>query len=128
MILERAGYQVVAIDDPAYALQAFTTSGIDAVVFGESIRGPLQHELARHFKGMNRSVPIIAMSKTSGSFPAGLVDEQLESLGDPQLLLEALRRVLVRAGDSSVTDGHNGAGPDSSTGATTVSENRKSDG
>jgi len=31
------------------------------------------------------------------------VDEQLESLGDPQLLLEALKRVLVRDGDSSAS-------------------------
>jgi hypothetical protein len=31
------------------------------------------------------------------------VDEQLESLGDPQLLLEALKRVLVRDGNSSAS-------------------------
>jgi hypothetical protein len=110
MILERAGYQVIPIDDPALALQVFTTSIINAVVFGESIRSQLQLELARNFKGMRRSVPIIAMSKTTRRwFPADLVDEQLESLGDPQLLLEALQRVLIRDGNGAVRDGNDGA-------------------
>jgi hypothetical protein len=53
---------------------------------------------------LNSAVPIIALSKTSGSqVPSGIVDEQLESLGDPQLLLEALRRVLARDGESDAS-------------------------
>jgi hypothetical protein len=32
MILERAGYQVIAIDDPVQAMQVFTTWVINAVV------------------------------------------------------------------------------------------------
>jgi hypothetical protein len=44
-------------------------------------------------------VPIIALSSSSGSqFASGIVDEQLESLGDPQLLVEAVKRVLARNG------------------------------
>lgn len=95
MILERAGYQVVAIDDPDEAVQIFKTSAVSAVVFGDSINGELRFQLARTFKTLNHAVPIVALSKTSGSLvPTGLVDQQLESLGDPHLLLEALRRVL----------------------------------
>ena len=100
MILERAGYKVIAITNPNEAARAFAASAIHAVVFGDSIQSDQRTELARTFKRLDRSVPIIALSKTSGSqFPAGTVDEQLESLGDPQLLLEALKRVLARDGN-----------------------------
>jgi DNA-binding response OmpR family regulator len=102
MILERAGYQIIAIDDPDEAVRVFKTSVVDAVVFGDSINGEQRFQLARTFKGLNRAVPIIALSKTSGSLsPTGLIDQHLESLGDPHLLLEALKRVLSRDGDGS---------------------------
>ncbi len=102
MILERAGYQIIAIDDPDEAVRIFKTSVVDAVVFGDSINGEQRFQLARTFKGLNRAVPIIALSKTSGSqSPAGLIDQHLESLGDPHLLLEALKRVLSRDGNGS---------------------------
>jgi DNA-binding response OmpR family regulator len=102
MILERAGYQVIAIDDPGEAVRVFKTSVVDAVVFGDSINGERRLELARTFKALNSAVPIVTLSKTSGSqMPAGLVDQQLESLGDPHMLLEALKHVLSRDGDGS---------------------------
>jgi len=83
-------------------VQIFKTSVVDAVVFGDSINGEQRLQLARTFKSLNRAVPIIALSKTSGSqMPAGLVDQQLESLGDPHMLLEALKHVLSPDGDGS---------------------------
>ena len=102
MILERAGYRIVAIDDPNEAVRMFKTSVVDAVVIGDSMNGELRFQLARTFKTLNSAVPIVALSNTSGSqMPAGLVDQQLESLGDPHLLLEALKHVLSRDGDGS---------------------------
>jgi DNA-binding response OmpR family regulator len=104
MILERAGYQIVAIDDPDEAVRIFKTSTVNAVVFGGSINGEQRLELARKFKSLSSSVPIVALSKTSGlQFPVGLVDQHLESLGDPQLLLEALKSVLSSHADGSAT-------------------------
>jgi DNA-binding response OmpR family regulator len=104
MILERAGYKVIAIANPEEAVRMFTASAVDAVVLGDSIQAGQRNDLARTFKRLSPSVPIIALSQTSGSqVPSGIVDEQLESLGDPQLLLEALKRVLVRDGDSSAS-------------------------
>ncbi len=100
MILERVGYNVVAVGDPAEAVRVFTASTIAAVVLGPSMPAGQGLELAVAFKRLNRSVPIIALTQTSGSqLPAGVVDEQLECLGDPQLLLESLQRVLARNGD-----------------------------
>ena len=102
MILERAGYRIVAIDDPNEAVRMFKTSVVDAVVIGDSMNGELRFQLARTFKTLNSAVPIVALSNTSGSqMPAGLVDQQLESLGDPHLLLEALKHVLSQDGKSS---------------------------
>lgn len=102
MILERAGYQVVAIDDAEEAVQMFKTSAVSAVVFGDSINGEQRLQLAQAFKSLNSAVPIVALSKTSGSqFPVELVDQHLESLGDPHLLLEALKRVLSPDDDGS---------------------------
>jgi DNA-binding NtrC family response regulator len=104
MILERAGYKVIAIANPDEAVRIFSASSLDAVVFGDSVQADQRNELARTFKRLNPSVPIIALSQTSGSqVPPGIVDEQLESLGDPQLLLEALKRVLARDGDGSAS-------------------------
>jgi DNA-binding response OmpR family regulator len=102
MILERAGYQIIAIDDPNEAVRIFKTSAVDAVVFGDSISGDQRSQLAQTFKSLKRSVPIIALSKTSASqFTRGLIDQHLESLGDPRLFLEALQRLLSRDGDGS---------------------------
>lgn len=104
MILERAGYQIVAIDDPNEAVRIFKTSEVSAVVFGDSIDGEVRFQLARTLKALNRAVPIVALSKTSSQLPAGLIDQHLESLGDPHLLLEALQRVLSQNGDGSARD------------------------
>jgi CheY-like chemotaxis protein len=95
LILERAGYRVVAAADAAEAASIFTAITVHAVVLGDSLNRDQGLELARRFKTLNSSVPIVALSKTTGTqIPATLVDEQLETLGDPRLLLEALVRVL----------------------------------
>jgi DNA-binding response OmpR family regulator len=95
LILERAGYQVVAASDPVEATSIFTASVVHAVVLGDSLSREQGVELARTFKELNSSVPIVALNKTTGTqIPAVLVDEQVESLGDPRLLLEALVRIL----------------------------------
>src|SRR3954447_3721902 len=84
MILERAGYQIVAIDDPNEAVRIFKTSEVSAVVFGDSINGEQRVQLAQTFKNLNHVVPIVALSNTIGSqSPAGFIDQQLESLRSP---------------------------------------------
>jgi DNA-binding response OmpR family regulator len=95
LILERAGYHVVAAHDTDEATSIFTASVVHAVVLGDSLSREQGLELARTLKELNSSVPIVALSKTSGTqIPALLVDEHVESLGDPRFLLEALVRVL----------------------------------
>jgi CheY-like chemotaxis protein len=103
MILERAGYKVISTTNPDAAVRIFTGSPFDAVVFGDSLPPDQRLELALKFKSLNPSVPIVALSNCSGSqFASGIVDEQLESLGDPQLLVEAVKSVLARNGEDPV--------------------------
>ena len=100
LILERAGYRVLAASDPAEAASIFSSSIIDAVIIGDSLQSDQRLELARRFKQLKDSVPIVVLNKTSGTqVPSRLVDEQLESLGDPRLLLETLVRLLPAQSD-----------------------------
>ena len=99
LILERAGYKILSASDPQEATAIFMKDGVNAVVIGDSLQPDQRLELARNFKRLNQSIPIVVLSKTSGTqVPAGVVDEQLESLGDPRLLVEALARVLPKDG------------------------------
>lgn len=99
LVLEQAGYRVLATEDPGEAERIFTNGGIHAVVFGETIQGQQRIELGASFKQKNPSVPIVFLYRMNGfRVPPGIADEQVESLGGPRLLLQALDRVL---GDGS---------------------------
>ena len=95
LILKRAGYGVVSADDPADVTRVFASSPAHPVALCDSLQAAERLELARLLKHLKGWVTIVALSRTSGTqMPASLVDEQLECPGDPQLLLDALRRVL----------------------------------
>lgn len=103
LILERAGYRVVSTNDPGEATRIFIATPVHAVVFGDSIPSEQRVQLARSLKNANGAIPIIAFNNSNGTqISAGIVEEQLESLGDPQLLLEALERVLPVNGNQHV--------------------------
>src|ERR1041384_1433901 len=97
LILERAGYRVVSASSPACATSIFTNSVVHAVVLGDSLSRDQGLELARTFKKLNGSVPIVALNKTTGTqIPRSMVDEQLEGRRAFRLRLEALGRVVTR--------------------------------
>lgn len=102
LVLEQAGYRVLATEDPTEAERIFSGGEIHAVLFGEAIQAQQQIELGTSFKRTNPSVPIVFLYRMNGfRVPPGIADEQVESLGGPRLLLQALRRVL---GGGSGTD------------------------
>ena len=102
LVLEQAGYCVLAAEDPGEAERIFTGGGIHAVVFGETIQAQQRIELGASFKQINPAVPIVFLYRMNGfRVPPGIADEQVESLGGPKLLLQALGRVL---GDGSKMD------------------------
>ena len=102
LVLEQAGYRVLATEDPSEAERIFSDGGVHAVVFGETIQAQQRIELGASFKQLNSSVPIVFLYCMNGfRVPPGIADEQVESLGGPKILLQALGRVL---GDGSSMD------------------------
>jgi len=95
LVLEQAGYQVVATDDAGQAERIFRDDHISAVIFGETMRADERIELGKAFKQLKPSVPIVFLYKMNGfRVPPGIADEQVEFLSGPKLLLHALARVL----------------------------------
>jgi len=95
LILERAGYQVISTGDLSEALQLFTDNVVHAVVLGDSISAENRQQLGGRLKSLKPPVPIVMLCKTNDSRALrDLADEQVESFEDPQILLDALRRVL----------------------------------
>lgn len=95
LVLEQAGYRVLATDDAGQAEQLFRQDHISAVVFGETMRADDRIELGTAFKRVKPSVPILFLYKMNGfRVPPGIADEQVEFLGGPKLLLQALNRLL----------------------------------
>jgi hypothetical protein len=102
LVLEQAGYRVLATEDPQEAERIFSDGGISAVILGETIQAQQRIELGASFKRIKPSVPIVLLYRMNGfRVPSGIADEQVESLGGPKLLLQALGRVL---GDGSCVD------------------------
>jgi hypothetical protein len=98
LVLEQAGYRVLATEDPGEAERIFH-AGVHAVVFAET-EAQQRIELGASFKQINPSVPIVFLYRMNGfRVPPGIADEQVESLGGPRLLLQALGRVLGNGSD-----------------------------
>lgn len=66
-----------------------------ALVLGDSISAENRQQLCTSLKRLNPRVPIVMLCKTNDSRALrDLADEQVESFEDPQLLLDALERVV----------------------------------
>lgn len=95
---------MLATEDPSEAERIFSDGGVHAVVLGETIQAQQRIELGASFKRLNSSVPIVFLYCMNGfRVPPGIADEQVESLGGPKILLQALGRVL---GDGSSMDNY----------------------
>lgn len=95
LILERAGYRVLSTRDLEEAIRLFEISAIDAVVIGDSISAHNRMELGKKFRELKHPVPIVMLCKMNDSRALReIADAQVESEHGPELLLEALERVL----------------------------------
>jgi DNA-binding NtrC family response regulator len=105
LVLEQAGYRVLATDDPGEAERIFSAAEINAVIFGETLEAQQRIELGTNFKRIKPSIPIVFLYKMNGfRVPPGIADEQVEFLGGPRLLLGAIDRVLGKAGAAQGED------------------------
>lgn len=99
LILERAGYGVLSAGDPREAVSLFQQNEVHAVILGDSISPEKRQELGSSLKRLKPDIPIVMVCRITDSRALReMADEQVEALADPQLLLEALARVL-RDGD-----------------------------
>lgn len=97
LILERAGYRVLSTGDLKEAVQLFEKNEINAVVLGDSISPERRYQLGSSFKRLKPPVPIVMVCRVSDSRTLReMADEHVDALDDPQFLLEALERVLLR--------------------------------
>jgi len=95
LILERAGYQVIAAGDLKEALQLFEQRNVDAVLLADSMNAEYREKLATTLKRLRPAVPIVMLCKMGDSRTLRqIADEQVESGDGPQSLLDALAHVL----------------------------------
>lgn len=88
---------MLSTGDLKEAVRLFQDHEIHAVVLGDSISPERRHELGSSLKRMKPLVPIVMVCKLSDSRALReMADEQVEAFEDPELLLEALHRVLRR--------------------------------
>ncbi|PYP87464.1 MAG: hypothetical protein DMG65_16945 [Candidatus Angelobacter sp. Gp1-AA117] len=95
LILERAGYRVIAAGDLKEAVQRVKQTNVDAVVLADSMSAEYREQLGTTLKQLKPAVPIVMLCKMSD--PRSLrqvADEQVELDEGPQSLLDALARVL----------------------------------
>ena len=75
---------------------------LHAVVLGEFVDGERRLEVGRTCKQLKPAVPIVVLYRMSGfRVTPDIADEQVELLDDPQFLLDAIGRVLMRKHGSS---------------------------
>lgn len=97
LILERAGYRVIAADDLKEALQLFEQQAVDAVLLADSMNAEYREKLGASLKRLRPAVPIVMLCNMGDSRTLRqIADEQVEAGDGPQSLLDALARVLKR--------------------------------
>ena len=105
LVLEQAGYRVLATPDPEEAERIFANGDVSAVVFGETSKAQQHIDLGARFKCIRPGVPIVFLYRMNGfRLPPGIADEQVEFLRGPKSLLQALDRVLGNASDCAQDD------------------------
>lgn len=97
LILERAGYKVIAAGDLKEALQLFEQRDVDAVLLADSMSAEYREKLGASLKRLKPAVPIVMLCKMGDPRTLRqIADEQVESGDGPQSLLDGLARALKR--------------------------------
>jgi len=97
LILERAGYQVIAAGDLNEAVRLFEQTNVDAVVLADSVKAEHREQLGATLKHLKPAIPIVMFCNMSDSRTVRkIADEHVEPYESPQCLLDALARVLKR--------------------------------
>ena len=76
LVLESAGYSVIATDDVEQAVQLFTASDVRLVLSDYLLRGKMGTELAAEMKRLKPDVPVVILSGVA-EMPEGIENADL---------------------------------------------------
>jgi CheY-like chemotaxis protein len=103
ILLERAGYRVLAASDGPAGLEIFLSEPVEAVVLDYSMPGMHGGEVAARMRGIKPQVPILLLSAYMGLPPevTSLVDLYMTKGEGAPVLLERLASLLQPAINAS---------------------------
>jgi CheY-like chemotaxis protein len=96
LILQKQGYQVMAVSSGAEALEALDRQCIDLVLSDQMMPGMSGTELTKVLKALRPAMPVILISGVN-EIPAdaSCADRFISKVGGPQLLFETVAEVLA---------------------------------
>jgi DNA-binding NtrC family response regulator len=113
MVLEMAGYSVLAAIDVESAIQLFTSSAVDVVISDHLLQGKTGTELAAEMKRLKPMIPIVIMSGMVER-PAGIEHADLFICkGEaPPIWLKKISDLLQQSRSQAPQSKARGNGPD----------------
>lgn len=96
-VLRTAGYTVVPAFTPQQAIDEFVKGDFDLVLLCHSIPGDARERLVSVIREHTSRTPIVSVASFDGQLD-GFADATIEN--DPNLLIDSLREVLHRNGNS----------------------------
>lgn len=99
MVLESAGYSILAAEDAKTAMQIFTSMDVDIVLTDYFLHGTTGVELAAEMKRLKPKIPIVILSGAV-EIPEGVLlhaDLFLSKTENPITVLQKISELLSRA-------------------------------
>jgi CheY-like chemotaxis protein len=99
MVLEKAGYRVIAANSPAQALELLSSEPVDLVLSDQLMPGRTGTELARQIKTISPHLPVVVISGVN-EVPADAdsADLFLSKIEGPVAMCEKISALLKQSG------------------------------
>jgi len=93
LVLQLAGYAVVAVTRARHGLEILRSQSFDLVLLGKHLPDLESDALAQQIRLFRPGLPLVAMG-AAGADPASVADAMVETLASPQLLIKAVEQAL----------------------------------
>lgn len=94
LVLQLAGYTVVAVTRAKHGLEILRSQSFDLVLLGNHLPDLESDALARQIRRFRPGLPLVAMG-AAGADPASVADASVETLASPHLLIQAVAQALL---------------------------------
>ena len=102
LVLQKAGYRIVAADSGKEALRLLANGGIDLVLSDQMMPGMTGTELTRAIKTTSPDMPVILISGVNEvPTDASWADRFISKVGGPELLFKTVDEILAAYGHTS---------------------------